>query len=107
VGVAANLIEDNPAKPPRRPGLQAVRPHLMDADHHRVIVEALATEHRRELAEAHALVIRYRYVLEEHGIEPPDDTGREALERFRHAFQMAGMYDSMQHPELLQGPWRQ
>lgn len=61
----------------------------------------LTQQHRQELAEARALLVRYRYFIEEHGLEPPDDTGAEALQRFRHAFHMAGMYDSMQHPELL------
>lgn len=83
-------------RPPRQPAPAATHE----------ILAALTYAHRQELSEAHALIVRYRYVLEEHGITPPDDTGKEALDRFRHAFQMAGMYDSMQHPELLAGPWR-
>ena len=61
----------------------------------------LTQAHRQELAEARALLVRYRYFIEEHGLEPPDDSGAEALRRFRHAFHMAGASDSMQHSELL------
>lgn len=36
----------------------------------------------------HAKCIRYRELLEEHGIEPPDDTGRVGLEELRNYRQL-------------------
>lgn len=65
------------------------------------ILAAMTQQHRQELAQTRALLIRYREHIEAHGLIPPDDTGQEALERFRHAFKVAGLNDTMQHPELL------
>ena len=47
------------------------------------ILEAKDLEHRVELAKAHMLLARYRAVLEEHGIAPPDPTGEELLKMWR------------------------
>ena len=47
------------------------------------MLEAKDLEHRVELAKAHMLLVRYREVLEEHGIAPPDPTGEELLRMWR------------------------
>lgn len=65
------------------------------------ILAALRHEHRVELAQVRALVVRYREFIVAHGLTPPDDTGQEALERFRAAFVAAGFDDPLQHPELF------
>jgi len=65
----------------------------------------LNTAHRVEMSKLHALVIRYREFIEDNGLTPPDDTGHEALTRFRHVFEKAGHLDELQHPELLADWW--
>lgn len=65
------------------------------------ILAALRLEHRIELAQVRALQVRYREFIVAHGLTPPDDTGQEALERFRAAFVAAGFDDPLQHPELF------
>ncbi len=40
---------------------------------------ALALQHRIELDKREITIMRYRTLLEEHGIEPPDDSGEAAL----------------------------
>lgn len=47
------------------------------------ILEAQAATHRLELAKQRMLLIRYRLLLEEHGIEPPDDEGADLLAMWR------------------------
>lgn len=47
------------------------------------MLEAKETEHRVELAKAQMLLVRYREVMEEHGIEPPDVAGEELLRMWR------------------------
>ena len=47
------------------------------------MLEAKELEHRVELAKAQMLLVRYREVMEEHGIEPPDMTGEELLQMWR------------------------
>lgn len=49
------------------------------------MLEAKDLEHRAELAKAHMLLVVYRKVLAEHGIEPPDPTGEELLQMWRDA----------------------
>lgn len=65
------------------------------------LIAAARHEHRVELAEVRALQVRYREFIVAHGLTPPDDTGQEALERFRGAFIAAGFDDPLQHPELF------
>lgn len=66
-----------------------------------IVLARLTQEHRHELAKLTALLVRYREVIEDAGLVPPDETGAEALARFRFAFEAAGLSDTMQHPELL------
>lgn len=47
------------------------------------LLDAKELEHRLELAKAHMLVVRYREILEEHGIAPPDMSGDELLQMWR------------------------
>jgi hypothetical protein len=65
------------------------------------ILSSLSQAHRQELAHARALLLRYREALEDAGLKPPTEDGAEALARFRHAFQIAGLRDDHQHNELL------
>lgn len=44
--------------------------------------------HRYELADMQARLIRYRALLDEHGIEPPDDSGKVGLQELRKCRQM-------------------
>lgn len=46
-------------------------------------VSAIAATHRLEQAELMLELIRYRALLEEHGIEPPSTAGREGLASWR------------------------
>lgn len=66
-----------------------------------LIFARLTQAHRVELAECRALVVRYREFIEDHGLTPPDDTGAEALARFRVMFERFGLDDPDQHNELL------
>lgn len=66
-----------------------------------VILARLTQDHRDELARVRAKLVLYRRFIEDHGLTPPDATGAEALERFRHAFEVAGLDDDWQHPELI------
>lgn len=66
-----------------------------------LVLASLTQAHRLELAELRALLILYRDHMEAHGVTPPDDTGSEALARFRHVFEKAGHLDELQHNELL------
>ena len=68
------------------------------------VVAWLTQAHRYEMSKLHALVIRYREFIEDNGLTPPDESGHEALMRFRHVFEKAGHLDELQHPELL-APW--
>jgi hypothetical protein len=43
----------------------------------------LAELHRIEVARQRILLTRYRLLLEEHGIEPPDDEGADLLQMWR------------------------
>lgn len=65
------------------------------------VLGALTHLHREEQARLAALVVRYREFIEDHGLEPPDDSGAEALARFRHVFRLAGLNDDLQHNELV------
>lgn len=65
------------------------------------VLDALSQAHREQLAQAAALLVLYREFIEDHGLEPPTQDGREALERFRNAFRVAGYADTLQHPELV------
>lgn len=47
------------------------------------LLEAQAATHRLELAKQRMLLIRYRLLLEEHGIEPPDEEGADLLQMWR------------------------
>ena len=47
------------------------------------MLEAKEIEHRLELAKAHMLLVCYRQIMEEHGIEAPDPTGEELLQMWR------------------------
>jgi hypothetical protein len=47
------------------------------------VLEAMAAEHRIELAKRDMQLVRYRSALEEHGIEPPDMDGEELLRMWR------------------------
>jgi hypothetical protein len=46
-------------------------------------LEAVEHEHRVELAKLRMLLVRYRQVMEEHGITPPDVEGEELLRMWR------------------------
>ena len=46
-------------------------------------LERLYHEHRLELARKDATILRYRALLEEHGITPPDDEGADILDMWR------------------------
>jgi hypothetical protein len=48
-----------------------------------VLLEAQAHEHRVELAKRDMQLVRYRLLLEQHGIEPPDSDGEELLQMWR------------------------
>ena len=39
--------------------------------------------HRLEVAKQRMLLLKYRLLLEQHGIEPPDDEGADLLEMWR------------------------
>lgn len=69
------------------------------------VLAALTEAHRIELAQVRAQNVMLRKFIEDNGLQPPDETGREALQRFRAAFQAAGLDDPLQHPELL-ADWR-
>ena len=47
------------------------------------VMRALEFVHREEITELQVTIMRYRALLEEHGIEPPDDAGRDALKLWR------------------------
>jgi hypothetical protein len=47
------------------------------------ILEAQAIQHRGEIAKLTMKVIQYRLLLEQHGIEAPDQTGEELLAMWR------------------------
>jgi hypothetical protein len=47
------------------------------------LLEARAMDHRLELAKLEMKIVRYREVMEEHGIEPPDPEGEELLRMWR------------------------
>lgn len=47
------------------------------------LLEARVEEYRLELAKRDMQIVRYRLVLEEHGIEPPDADGADLLEMWR------------------------
>jgi hypothetical protein len=47
------------------------------------MLEAKELEYRVELGKAHMLLVRYREVMEEHGIEAPDVEGEELLRMWR------------------------
>lgn len=75
-----------------------------DADH-RAILEGLTAQHRRELGELRALCVTYRALLEDAGVDCPDDShAAEALRRYRRLFEVAGYDDPEQHRELT-APW--
>lgn len=57
----------------------------MRQEDHRHILNALQLAHRAENAELAMQVARYRALLEEHGIEPPDDTAEDFLQMAREA----------------------
>ena len=47
------------------------------------LLEARVEEYRLELAKREMQLVRYRLVLEQHGIDPPDADGEELLEMWR------------------------
>lgn len=94
--------QPSPGWPPQSPQLGSGA--ICDRDTLEVVAW-LAEAHRIELSKLHALVIRYREFIEDNGLDPPDDSGQEALERFRHVFEKAGHLDELQHPELLADWW--
>jgi len=47
------------------------------------LLDAKEHEHRLELAKAHMQLVRYRALLEENGIEPPDLSGDDLLQMWR------------------------
>ena len=57
--------------------------HRFGLDVPAALLEAKDMEHRVELAKAHMLLVRYREIMEENGIEPPDPTGEELLRMWR------------------------
>ena len=57
----------------------------MRDEEHRLIVDALHLAHRAENAKMAMQVARYRALLEQHGIEPPDDEGEDFLQLAREA----------------------
>lgn len=78
----------------------------MRDDEHRLIVQGLLSDARHELGRLRALLIVYRALLEDAGIEAPDDTqGAEALRRYRRLFEQHGHDDDEQHNELLANWW--
>lgn len=76
------------------------------------LLEAKELEHRLELAKAQMQLVRYRLVLEEHGIEPPDDSGDELLRMWRDCRAvLTSASEFVDHlgsaRELLASPWRE
>lgn len=49
------------------------------------VMEAKETEYRLELAKERMRVLRYRDLLEEHGIEPPDLDDEQLVQMLRDA----------------------
>ncbi len=47
------------------------------------LLEARVDEYRREIAKREMQLVRYRLLLEEHGITPPDDDGEDLLTMWR------------------------
>lgn len=68
-----------------------------------LVFSAVMLERRLEVSELRALCVVYRAMLEEAGIEPPqDEHGAEALRRYRAVFEAAGYTgDPQQHSELI------
>lgn len=74
--------------------------------------------HRAEVADLHFRLMQYRALLEEHGIEPPDDSGKDGLAHWRDVVEViSAAYDLVAvaeefkrklgtSKELLGGSWR-
>jgi hypothetical protein len=78
----------------------------------RLMIEDQARLYRLELAKQQMLLIRYRELLEEHGIEPPDVSGKDLLAMWRECrklIEAAGVFVAAlgTSKEMLDGPWRQ
>lgn len=69
------------------------------------VLSALSQHHREEIAQLRALLVRWREHMEQHGLQPPDDTGAEALLRFQAALKAAGVNDPLQYHEWREGSW--
>ena len=52
------------------------------------VLEAMSLAHRAEVNKLAMQVARYRLLLEEHGIEPPDESGADLLKMWRRCMQM-------------------
>ncbi|HXI67120.1 MAG TPA: hypothetical protein VNH41_04215 [Steroidobacteraceae bacterium] len=52
------------------------------------VFEAMQITHREEIAKLSMQVARYRWALEKHGIEPPDESGADLLKMWRRCMQM-------------------
>ena len=57
---------------------------MTDAEH-RIVMEAIHLAHRAETVKLGMQVARYRALLEENGIEPPDDEAEDFLQLARDA----------------------
>jgi hypothetical protein len=61
----------------------------------RGLYESAVAQHKRELAERDMRLVRYRLLLEEHGISPPDTSSDELLEMWqgcRHVMTTASQF---------------
>ena len=79
------------------------------AEHERVL-DALHQKHRFELNIEAMKLVRYRQLLEEHGIEPPDNEGQEFLQMWRDAQAVISTASEFVHKlgtsrELLSDAW--
>ena len=83
----------------------------MSSVDHAEVMHALEFVHRQELAEMKMKLARYRVLLEEHGIEPPDLEAADFLEMWRECARVIDMAHGFVErlgpsKELLAGPWR-
>ena len=60
----------------------------MSREDHQRVVEAMQMNHRAEVAKLALQLVQYRTLLEEHGIEPPDNTGADLLKMWRRCMKL-------------------
>lgn len=83
MGVAAELLPDEFPTGSRVEDLGDAAMPAGGNGHTPTPLEWVQHEYRLELARRDATILRYRALLEEHGITPPDDEGKDSLEMWR------------------------